>query len=290
MMRKMMQWRKLSLLVVFLSMFMLLSVSNASAAKDVELYGFVGGYIDLVKAGLVKAGTPDEKVKIPIPFFVIKHGKDYVVFDAGMSPTVATDPVAAWGEKLTGWYKPIMKPEEALSSQLKTKLKLEPKNIKAIILSHGHLDHAGDLQAFKGVPVYVQKTEYDTIQKALDPTAGVLGYIVPDLKDANYKVINGVVDFFGDGTVIIVPLTGHTMGLQGAIVKTAKKTFALVSDAVNFEEQLDKTIELNGPKDPALALQELYIAQMLRLMGLEVVPMHDPDYWAKRTLAPKQLQ
>ena len=88
-------------------------------------------------------------MNIPVTFFVLRHGDDWVAFDTGDNAMCAKDPVGYWGEAVTSAYMPVMADYEEFKIQIK-KLGLTPDKLKAVILSHGHLDHAGAIDNLKG--------------------------------------------------------------------------------------------------------------------------------------------
>jgi N-acyl homoserine lactone hydrolase len=263
----------------------------AAAPAKVSAYAFVCGILKTQTQYLLKdtrVGTP---FNIPVTFFLIKHGKDWVAFDTGNNAMVAKDPVAYWGEAVTKAYYPVMKGYEEFQVQIK-KLGLAPKDLKAVILSHGHLDHAGSIDNFKGtdVPIYLQAKEIEIIKKAVD--SGKKTAYIPDdfkvIKELNIKPVNGVFDVFGDQTVVTFPTPGHTAGHQSLLVKLASgKNMILAADAMYTLENMQEAIPPGLYWDLPQASEALYIFKAMKYMGAEVVPSHDPGYWEKKPLTPK---
>jgi N-acyl homoserine lactone hydrolase len=266
----------------------------AAAASKVSAYAFVCGILKTQTQYLLKdtrVGTPFD---IPVTFFLIKHGEDWVAFDTGNNALVAKDPVAYWGEAVTKAYYPVMKDYEEFQTQIK-KLGIAPKNLKAVILSHGHLDHAGAIDNFKGtdVPIYLQEKELEIIKKAVD--SGQKTAYIPDdfkvIKDLNIKTVNGVFDVFGDQTLVAFPTPGHTEGHQSLLVKLAGgKSMVLAADAMYTLENMQDAIPPGLFWDLPQASQALYVFKAMKIMGAEVVPSHDPGYWEKKPLAPKVFE
>ena len=55
--------------------------------------------------------------------------------------------------------------------------------------------------------------------------------------------MNGEKDLFGDASVVLVPLPGHTPGTLGALVNLDRDgPFLLASDAVSLRQNLDTDI------------------------------------------------
>lgn len=266
----------------------------AVPAEEVKTIAFVCGILKTQTQYMLKdtrVGTP---FNIPVTFFVIKHGKDWVAFDTGNNAMVAKDPVAYWGEPVTKAYYPVMKDYEEFQVQIK-KLGITPKDFKAVILSHGHLDHAGAIDNFKGtdVPIYLQKKELEIIKKAV-ASGERSAYIPADFKvmdQLNIKPIEGVFDLFGDHTVVAFPTPGHTDGHESLLVKpTGKKPLVLAADAMYTMENMVDAIPPGLAMDIPYSVQGLYVFKAMNYLGADVIPSHDPAYWEKRPLAPKDFE
>ena len=97
-----------------------------------------------------RVGTPME---IPVTFFLIRHGSDWVAFDTGNNIMASRDPLGYWGAPILGAYKPKMDESEEFGVQIQQKMGLRPADLRSLILSHGHLDHAGAVDNFAGTGV-----------------------------------------------------------------------------------------------------------------------------------------
>jgi len=264
--------------------------SSPAPAADVTAYAFVCGILKTQTQYLLKdtrVGTPFD---IPVTFFVVKHGADWVAFDTGNNAMVAKDPVAYWGEAVTKAYYPVMKDYEEFHNQIK-KLGIAPKDLKAVIVSHGHLDHAGAIDNFKGtdVPIYLQKKELELIKKAV-AEGKKTAYIPEDFKvmgQLNIKGVDGVLDLFGDQSVVAFPTPGHTEGHQSLLVRQSKgHPLVLAADAMYTLENMQDAIPPGLAWDVPRSLQALYAFKAMKLIGAEVVPSHDPGYWKNKPVGP----
>jgi glyoxylase-like metal-dependent hydrolase (beta-lactamase superfamily II) len=267
---------------------------SPAAAAEVKAVAFICGILKTQTQYLLKDTRVGAPFDIPVTFFMIRHGKEWVAFDTGNNAMVAKDPVAYWGEPVTKAYMPVMKDFEEFKVQIK-KLEIEPKDIKAAIISHGHLDHAGAIDNFKGtkVPIYFQKKELELIKKAVE-SGQKTAYIPDDFKvmnELNIQGIEGPFDVFGDQTVVAFPTPGHTEGHQSLMVRqTGGKTLVLASDAMYTIENMQEAIPPGLAWDIPQSLQGLYVFRMMKNLGAEVVPSHDPDYWKAKPLAPKTFE
>lgn len=111
--------------------------------------------------------------------------------------------------------------------------------IKGIFFTHLHFDHASGAEDFGPIDLYTKQSEYkdmknDTkqvfIKSQMD--ADFLNWKFLDLKQISYGPFEKSLDFFGDGSMIIVDLGGHTHGSTGYIINSTNGRFFLVGDAV----------------------------------------------------------
>ena len=97
---------------------------------------------------------------------------------------------------------------DSLVNQLNT-IGFKIEDFKYFAMSHSHFDHTGHANYMKDATWLVQENEYNSV-------AG------DSLKEKNAAVskltkvqkLNGDYDVFGDGTVVIKSMPGHTVGHQ----------------------------------------------------------------------------
>ena len=263
-----------------------------------DVYAFKCGILKTQTQYMLKdtrVGTP---MNIPVTFFMIRHGKDWVAFDTGNNALVAKDPVKYWTKAIVEAYDPVMADYEEFKIQIDKELGLRPKDLKAVILSHGHLDHAGAIDNFVGtrVPLYLQKTEIQVIkdEMAKNKATGVTSAYIPGdfakMNKLNIKGVDGVYDLFGDKSVVMFPTPGHTPGHQSLMVKQSNGTVTILcADAEYTLENMNEAIPPGLAWDIPQSTQALYIFKVMQMMDAKVsiVPSHDPKYWTNKPLAPK---
>ena len=176
----------------------------------------------------------------------------------------------------------------------------DPAKIRWVILSHVHLDHAGGLMDLPRVAVLLTREE---LQFAFDPAAQSKGLVVPahtqrfPSADAPtlkfdphpYETFDESADLYGDGSVVVVPLRGHTPGSVGIFVNLdPHRRLFYVGDAVDeargFEDRVGKSLLLRGSdNDPARANQ--IVAQLNQLHAmvpeLAIIPAHGRSAYLK---------
>jgi len=284
---------KKNLWVYVLSIMVLLQMgvfACSSWAADVKIYTFICGELISNTENFLANTRVGVQARFPVPFYVIKHGSDWVAFDTGNPGLTAKDPDAAIGKDRAARYKPTMKPEDEFQVQIK-KLGLTPKDFKAVVLSHSHWDHSGGVNNFMdtGVPIYMQKREMEFLKKTVAEGKTVRSPLEdPNVaQKLNLKMVEGVFDVFGDQTLVAFPLPGHTPGIQVLMVKLANGgRVMLCSDTLYTMENLEKNILPGVLADPSDILQSFNMMRVLRSLNVAIVPSHDPEYYIGKALAP----
>jgi N-acyl homoserine lactone hydrolase len=152
--------------------------------------------------------------------YLIKHGNDYMVWDTGFAP--GSNPNA---------------PKVGIVDRLK-ELNVTPEQVKYVGISHFHPDHTGQLLHFFKATLLVGKGDWDGIT-ATPPMQGAnhLAY-TPWTKDgAKFEALTTDKDVFGDGSVVVLRMPGHTPGHQSLLVRLKEKgPVILTGDLVHFRE------------------------------------------------------
>ena len=163
------------------------------------------------------------KVQLTFSGYLIRHGDDYLVWDAGNAVgAAATAPKVSLVDLLG-------------------QLKLTPAQIKYIGISHYHGDHVGQVGAFPQSTLLVGKGDWDVLT---DPKAGAIANPAPFANwiSGGGKVdpIRGDRDVFGDGSVLMLDTPGHTPGHHSLLVKLREMgPVLLTGDLSHFQENYD---------------------------------------------------
>jgi N-acyl homoserine lactone hydrolase len=278
--------------------------AKAESPQGMKLYVFSSGWLNIEKSAL-QAGAPPGKIDVPVSFFLIHHPKGNVLFDCGNNDKVITDPTY-WGPMAAMLENPAnhsRSPDVAIDAQLE-KAGYKTSDINYVILGHMHLDHAGNVAKFPTATLVYQR---DEIINAFWPKPGFAGpYIAGDLEPlrsqagapmpSRQKVIelNGDLDLFGDGSILIHRSVGHTPGSEQAVVHMPKSgAFVLTSDAAylpeNFEKDLLPSVSL--AYDPAGIMQGYqWIKEMRDSEGAKIFMAHDAEGYKTRKHSPEYYE
>jgi glyoxylase-like metal-dependent hydrolase (beta-lactamase superfamily II) len=260
---------------------------NASAQVRGVYWGTSGFFGPFPITGLIPT-VPKEKqrdVTIPVSMWVIDHAKGLVVFDTGNNVAVSDGNCKKyWTPADCDFLKPSQKRGDVIDEQLK-KLGFSADRVKAVVTSHTHLDHVGNIAMFpKAIHVLQKKELYQGWWPEVFQGRKPVGtFVMEDLMKArefNYLELEGDYDLFGDGTVMILSTPGHTQGHQSMKVKLASgQTIIMSQDAIWMQENLD-----GHPAGLNYSVQDYTksvtrMKMMRDLEGAEIFMAHDQDQY-----------
>jgi glyoxylase-like metal-dependent hydrolase (beta-lactamase superfamily II) len=178
-------------------------------------------------------------------------------------------------------------------------LGVDPAALKWFIPSHAHLDHLGGVTDLPGVPVLAADEEIAFIERssrargvgALPAHArAIAGRTTPiRFGPLPYETFPESADLFGDGSVVLVRLPGHTPGSVGTFVNLGPGRRLLhVGDAVDLTEQLERRVGKSiflQPTDDDSARAGRTVAELAelrqRVPDLAFLPAHDRPAWER---------
>jgi N-acyl homoserine lactone hydrolase len=252
-------------------------------AKGVRVTVVDCGPLHLDK-GILMTGTSG-MISIPTSVWIIEHPKQGVLlFDTGINYHVA-DPEAAeryWGPGLRDAFGCSLRREDAVDQQL-AKLGYKLEDVKYVIMSHLHLDHAGGMCHFPHATFVVQKNE---LRYAWWPDAFPgLVYCYNDIKDTRgftFVQLNGDVDLFQDGTIRLISTSGHTPGHQAMIVRLENRgPVCLAADTAHLQEAYKNLAPMPYDWNVEILTESYMKLRVLEQSGIPIYFSHDPEDFEK---------
>lgn len=204
-----------SIAAIFAALAAAAAVSAAAQAQDVplKLTTLSCGAIDVGDMNLFDDtdGYGDLTLTMTVPCFLIEHGDQKMLFDVGLPDAMAETP--GTGPSM------VVRVPRTLASQL-DELGLTPADIDLVVVSHGHIDHAGNVNMFPDATLVIQAAEWNAIFNG----GGGAGPMDPSLfteftDGENVELVEGDYDVFGDGSVVTLFTPGHTPGHQALLVR-----------------------------------------------------------------------
>lgn len=230
------------------------------------------------------------RIWLPVSAYLIEHPKGLLIFDTGwsreVSPRGEYDRIAQVKHMGVGHFllnQAILPKGESLVEQLAEK-NISPKDIDCVIMSHLHTDHASGLRQLIGAKKFlVSAPELEDTKKF------PIRYVASMWQDINFETFDfentgeGPVgksfDLFGDGTIELINIPGHTTGLVAMKISGGGKFVLLFSDGGYAEKSWREEIPPGTALDENLALKSLrWIAKVSKMLNcVESLANHDQN-------------
>lgn len=229
---------------------------------------------------------------------LIEHHQGLILIDAGQSARFREEIDAyPFGERLYLRSVPGGLTPEVPANQVLINAGADPKRLRFFIPTHVHSDHIGGLMDLPEVPVLLSEEERKHLANGatLEPFNVIPTHaerLTPHVRelpfvDAPYELFSRHADILGDGSVVVVPLQGHTPGSVGIFLQLPDRRLLLVGDAINNREAMTshrgKAFYL-ARTDHDRAQAEAVVAQLAALQAqqpeLVILPAHERDAWS----------
>ncbi|MGZ8178750.1 N-acyl homoserine lactonase family protein [Williamsia sp. SKLECPSW1] len=228
----------------------------------------------------------DWSPRLPINCYLVEHPEGLIMVDTGES-SHANDPgyQPCYSYFCQNCEKRWVQEHEEVGAQLRH-LGFSPDDVRWVVMTHMHGDHAGGIPNFPHSEILLSGTEaHDALAKG-GPLFGYLNMHYPDWfepavvdHDATpFESFDQSSALTRDGAVQIVPTPGHTPGHQSVIVTMDDHRVLIAGDASYSESSMLRG-ELDGVARDAHAHRESTrrMRELCRRGDTITVFAHDPD-------------
>ena len=247
---------------------------------------------DLKAVGSMLTAPDRERVTLPVCSYLLEHPRGPVLIDTGwcreLSPNGVYDPKAVsrcLPQRLASLYRPWVPAGMTAREQLKER-GLQPKDLCCIVLTHLDPDHVAGLRELHGARrVVLPEDEYfwscRTVFKLRQPRSLWIDEPIERLyyRGSPLGPNRWAIDLFGDESVRLVNVPGHTDGQAAVLIQNGAKYVLLAADAAfsprNWEEEIPPGFGFGRD-------WQLRSLRWLRMMAADpncsaVLCSHDPD-------------
>ncbi len=228
---------------------------------------------------------PGQSRDLTVGCYLIRHGDQLMLWDLGL-------PSALKGAAFTATGDMSASVNRTLVEQL-AELGITPGDIDVVGISHFHFDHIAQLPDFPGAKLYIGKHDWDLLTQNpppafVNPTPFTHwisggGKVEPVARDQ---------DIFGDGSVVMLDMPGHTPGHHSLLVKLAGMgPVLLTGDQAHFQENYDSegVPTFNTNRADTLASFDRFKA-LAKNLKATVIIQHEPRDVGKLPAFPKAAE
>jgi glyoxylase-like metal-dependent hydrolase (beta-lactamase superfamily II) len=267
---------------------LLLGLLAARADANVRLFVFDCGSLTFDDVSAFGIDNEETSVRtLFVPCYLIEHDDGEttrrLLFDAGLPAAVAGQGPVTPEPGMTMRY------ERSLVDQL-SDLNLTPANVDVVAFSHLHFDHVGSAAAFQDAEHLIQATEYQA--GFVDALEVYETSLFAPLSDSPRRLLEGDHDVFGDGSVRLISLPGHTPGHQALLVRLREPGPVVLSgDMYHFRlSRRDQRVPVFNTDADATRESMAKLEALLETEGAQLWIEHDQALADTLRLAPSFYQ
>jgi N-acyl homoserine lactone hydrolase len=221
---------------------------------------------------------------LPIYTWLIEHEEGLILVDTGETSRVherGYHPV--WHPFYRRAVRFSVHPDEEIGPQLRA-LGVTPRDVRQVVLTHLHTDHAGGLIHLTGSTVWVSQSELARASGWGGRLQGYLPHRWPKWFEPEFIRFDG--GPFGSfdqhmsltrrGDVIVVPTPGHTPSHVSVIVRGSPSFFLAGDTSYNQELLLAGKVDGVSPNEDVSRQTLSRIRDLATQQPVVYLPSHDP--------------
>jgi glyoxylase-like metal-dependent hydrolase (beta-lactamase superfamily II) len=235
-------------------------------------------------AAIVEGTFAPVRVDNSLTSFIVEHPKATFIVDPAVCRHAEQRAIAQLPAVLRVAVRP---PADTIPTITALTQLPEVPQLDFALPTHAHWDHVSGLLDMPNLPVHLHRPEHDWISSGpVAPVGGVRDslrdrpMIVYELDGPPVLTFTRSRDLFGDGSVILVDLAGHTPGSVGVLTHTSRGWVLIAGDAAWHELQIEKVRQKSSypgvlvdedRKQTFRTLQRLHLARH----AATIIPTHD---------------
>ncbi len=232
---------------------------------------------------------------LPIYAWIIEHPEGIIVVDTGETARTAEPGYfPRWHPYFKSGVREWVRPEEEIGAQMHA-LGIEPGDVRWLVMTHLHTDHAGGLHHFPNTETLVSHTELALASGFAGRMRGYLPNRWPEsfapraieLHERPFGPFQRSYPLTRAGDVVLVATPGHTPGHLSVILQEDGRAIFFAGDASYSEQTLLEQVADGVAPNEHVAVQTL--TRILAYAGetpTVYLPSHDPD--SRRRLDARQ--
>lgn len=188
-----------------------------------------------------------ELIEIPIIAFLVEHpSAGPILIDTGFHASVAGSSSERYRNLgLTGRLigrNIAMRPDQTVAAQLRAR-GIDPAEIRLVVMTHLHFDHASALADFPNATVLVSEPEWRAARARgaflrgysaaqLDPRPSYCTVSFDEPAASPSESFARTLDLFGDGSLTLAFTPGHSPGHLSVILRLSERQALIAGDAI----------------------------------------------------------
>ena len=228
---------------------------------------------------------------LPILAWAVEHPEGVIVIDTGETArTSEAGYFPRWHPYFRTGLREWVRPEEEVGPQLE-RLGITPSEVRWLVMTHLHTDHAGGLHHFPTSEILVSRVELEKAAGRMGRMRGYLNNRFPDWFQP--RAIDFRPDAVGPfpesftltqaGDVRLVPVPGHTAGQLAVVVEENGGPSVFIAGDSSYTEDLMLRGAVDGvaPDEHAARLTLERIRAYAAAVLTVYLPSHDPESAAR---------
>ena len=217
---------------------------------------------------------PGKPKQLTSSCYLIRHGSQYLLWDTGVS-----------GPERQGVFTIALK--ERVTEQIK-RIGLAPSAVNYVGISHYHDDHTGQAADFPAATLLIGSGDWEAIKGRPATAARFTPWISGGAK---VEPVGRDKDVFGDKSVVMLDMPGHTPGHKVLLVRLNSGPVLLSGDLYHATEQVANrgVPSFNTNRADTLASFDRFQG-IAKNLGAKVIIQHEESDIAKLPVFPQAAE